>query len=97
MSHYVAIIEDAGPETAIGVWFPDLPGCFSAGDSIEDALRNAEEALAVYAEAITEEGRHLPPPRSIAVLRNDPEIASDLRAYMVALVAMPVSATHAAE
>ena len=24
MAHYVAIIEDAGPDHAIGVWFPDL-------------------------------------------------------------------------
>jgi predicted RNase H-like HicB family nuclease len=47
MTHYVAIVEDAGAEKAIGVWFPDLPGCFSAGDDIDDALRNAQEALAL--------------------------------------------------
>src|SRR5688572_20682782 len=45
MPHYVAIVEDAGPEKAVGIWFPDLPGCFSAGDDIDAALRNAEEAL----------------------------------------------------
>ena len=44
MPHYVAVVEDAGPEKAIGVWFPDLPGCFSAGDDVDEALRNAEEA-----------------------------------------------------
>jgi predicted RNase H-like HicB family nuclease len=43
MTHYAAIVEDAGPETAVGVWFPDLPGCFSAGDDVDAALRNAEE------------------------------------------------------
>ena len=41
MAHYIAIIEDAGPDHAVGVWFPDLPGCTSAGDDIDDALRNA--------------------------------------------------------
>lgn len=46
MPHYVAIVEDAGPEKAVGIWFPDLPGCFSAGDDIDQALRNAQEALA---------------------------------------------------
>jgi predicted RNase H-like HicB family nuclease len=45
MAHYVAIIEDAGPDHAIGVWFPDLPGCTSGGDDIDEALRNAPEAL----------------------------------------------------
>jgi len=97
MPHYVGIVEDAGPETAIGIWFPDLPGCFSAGDSVEEALRNAEEALALYAESLAEEGRSLPAPRSISALRNDPAVAPDLREYMVALVAMPKSAVHAAE
>ncbi len=47
MHHYVAIIEDAGPGKAVGVWFPDLPGCFSVGDDIDEALRNAKEALAL--------------------------------------------------
>jgi predicted RNase H-like HicB family nuclease len=44
MAHYITIIEDAGPDHAIGVWFPDLPGCTSAGDDIDEALRNAPEA-----------------------------------------------------
>jgi len=51
MTHYVAIVEDAGAEKAISIWFPDLPGCFSAGEDVDDALRNAHEALALYAEA----------------------------------------------
>lgn len=46
MTAYVAILEDAGPSTTAGVWFPDLPGCFSAGDDIDEALRNAGEAIA---------------------------------------------------
>jgi predicted RNase H-like HicB family nuclease len=45
MTHYIAIIEDAGPDHAVGVWFPDLPGCTSGGDDIDEALRNAPEAL----------------------------------------------------
>jgi len=97
MPHYIAIVEDAGPDTAIGIWFPDLPGCFSAGDSIDDALRNAEEALALYAESVHEEGRTLPPPRTLSELRNDPEAAEDIRNYMVALVALPAGVAHAAE
>ncbi len=96
MAHYVAIIEDAGPDHAIGVWFPDLPGCTSAGDDIDEALRNAPEALGLYAESLQEAGETLPRPRTLTELKADPEIASDLRNYMVALVELPAHA-HAAE
>ncbi|HEV3160862.1 MAG TPA: type II toxin-antitoxin system HicB family antitoxin [Xanthobacteraceae bacterium] len=97
MNHYVAIVEDAGAEKAIGVWFPDLPGCFSAGDDIDDALRNAHEALALYAEAEAREGRALPKPRTISALKSDPAVIPDLRDYMVALVALDEKTFHAAE
>jgi len=97
MPHYIAIVEDAGPDKAIGIWFPDLPGCFSAGDDVDAALRNAEEALALYAEAETIEGRSLPPPRTLSALRSDPKAASDLTDHMVALVALHPLAADAAE
>jgi predicted RNase H-like HicB family nuclease len=90
MPHYVAIVEDAGPEKAVGIWFPDLPGCFSAGDDVDEALRNAEEALALYAQAEAREGRPLPVPRTLSALKDDPAAASDLRDHMVALVALNV-------
>jgi predicted RNase H-like HicB family nuclease len=97
MTHYVAIVEDAGPDKAIGVWFPDLPGCFSAGDNVDQALRNAEEALALYADALAKEGRPLPAPRSVSTLRDDPDVQSDLRDHVVAFVALHAGAVHAAE
>jgi predicted RNase H-like HicB family nuclease len=97
MLHYVAIVEDAGPDKAIGIWFPDLPGCFSAGDDVDEALHNAEEALALYAEAEAKDGRAVPRPRTLSELRSDPAAASDLRDHMVALVPLNVTATHAAE
>jgi len=60
MAHYIAIIEDAGPDHAAGVWFPDLPGCTSAGGDIDEALRNAPEALELYAESFEADGKPLP-------------------------------------
>ena len=97
MSHYIAIVEDAGLERAVGIWFPDLPGCFSAGDDVDQALRNAQEALVLYAEAEAKEGRVLPKPRTLSVLRNDPTAASDLCDHMVALVPFDLTDAHAAE
>ncbi len=97
MPHYVAVVEDPGTEKAVGVWFPDLPGCFSAGDDIDEALRNAREALALYAESQAREGRELPVPRSVFALKNDPGVVADLREHALALIALPGAATHAAE
>ena len=97
MPSYVAIIEDAGPDTAIGVWFPDLPGCFSAGDTLDDALRNAPQAIALYAEALEEVGKSLPRPRSLQALRNDPDFATDIQDNMVAVVARQEPFSSAAE
>jgi predicted RNase H-like HicB family nuclease len=97
MPHYVAIVEDAGPDKAIGIWFPDLPGCFSAGDHVDEALLNAEEALVLYAEAAAKEGRSLPRPRPLSELRDDPAAAADLKDHMVALVALRAATAQAAE
>jgi predicted RNase H-like HicB family nuclease len=95
MPHYIAIIEDAGPSAAVGVWFPDLPGCFSAGDDLDEALRNAPDAIALYAESLAKEQKPLPRPRKLAALRGDPALADDLRDHIVALVTMPQSADAA--
>ncbi len=86
MTHYVAIIEDAGPDNAIGVWFPDLPGCFSGGDTLEEAIRNAADAIGLYAEALAREARTLPAPRALSVLKRDAEFTADIRGNMIALI-----------
>ncbi len=96
MPHYVAIVEDAGPDKAIGLWFPDLPGCFSAGDTVDEAMLNAGEALSLYAESLAKEGRSLPAARPVSDLRDDPAVAADMHDHVVALIAYDERA-HAAE
>jgi predicted RNase H-like HicB family nuclease len=85
VTHYVAIVEEEEGK-AVGVWFPDLPGCFSAGDTLEEAMLNAREAVALYAEALREDGRTMPRARTLTELKADPEAAGDLETYMVALI-----------
>ncbi|CAN5438212.1 hypothetical protein BH20ACT15_BH20ACT15_14790 [soil metagenome] len=41
------------------VYAPDLPGLHTQGEDIEDASRNAEEALALYVEGIRDDGGSL--------------------------------------
>lgn len=52
MQYFYAIVhKDA--DSAFGVEFPDLPGCFSAADLIEDVMPNACEALELWFEDAT--------------------------------------------
>jgi predicted RNase H-like HicB family nuclease len=90
MTHYVAIIEDAGPDHAIGVWFPDLPGCFSAGDTLDEALSNAPKAVALWLEAL--DGREIPRARTPSELKADPEVAAEMAKYAIALIPAPAMA-----
>ena len=39
---------------------PSLPGCFSQGDTREDALRNIREAIELYLEDCREAGDPIP-------------------------------------
>lgn len=41
------------------VYAPDLPGLHTQGETLDEAVANAEEALALYVEGLQEEGRPL--------------------------------------
>jgi antitoxin HicB len=45
---------------------PDLPGCMSDGETPQEALENAYDAITCWMEAATEMGRQIPPPRQMA-------------------------------
>lgn len=49
MRHYHAVVHK-DEDSAFGVQFPDLPGCFSAADEIDDVIPNAIEALSLWFE-----------------------------------------------
>lgn len=88
MAQYVAIIEDTDPD-AVSLWFPDLPGCISGGDDIDEAMENAPEALAFYAQELAADGRQLPPPRTLDELKAAPDVAGDLGNHTVVLIEWP--------
>jgi predicted RNase H-like HicB family nuclease len=46
--------------SAYGVIVPDLPGCYSAGDTIEDAIHNAHEAIECHIEGLLLDNESLP-------------------------------------
>ncbi|MGX7708273.1 type II toxin-antitoxin system HicB family antitoxin [Methylobacterium sp. Gmos1] len=88
MTAYIGILEKE-PGTLWGLWFPDLPGCIAAGESADDTLAQGAEALAQWAALAREDGLTLPAPRSIEVLRSDPDVAAALASGHVAVAVRP--------
>jgi predicted RNase H-like HicB family nuclease len=72
-TQYVAVIEKE-PDSAFGVWFPDVEGCFSAGDTLEEAVANAAAALRQHTEAIESAGRHLAAARHVDDVLHDKDV-----------------------
>ncbi|HVM97790.1 MAG TPA: type II toxin-antitoxin system HicB family antitoxin [Candidatus Acidoferrales bacterium] len=72
---YPIAIEPGTDHTAWGVAVPDLPGCFSAGDTFDEALDNAHKAVEAWIDAVIEDGGAIPPPGPIEAHYSDPEFA----------------------
>jgi len=72
---YPIAIEAGTEATALGVIVPDLPGCFSAGDSLDEALAGAEEAAAAWVDAALDAGNAIPQPSSLDSIRHRVEFA----------------------
>jgi len=58
-------IEPGDKKHAFGVVVPDLPGCFSAGDTLEEALVNAREAVATWLESQLDNGETVPVAKTV--------------------------------
>ena len=58
-----------------GVTVPDLPGCFSAGDTLDEALDSVREAIDLQLEGLAEDGAELPKLRPIATHQTNVEYA----------------------
>jgi predicted RNase H-like HicB family nuclease len=85
MAGYIALVhKDEG--TSYGVSFPDVPGCISAGDTFEQAVANAAQALAGHLAVMKADGDPIPPPRSFEQLRRDPLFVDDSADAIVTMV-----------
>jgi predicted RNase H-like HicB family nuclease len=65
-------IEPRTDRSEYGVVIPDLPGCFSAGDTLEEAIADAGLA---WIDAALDAGEPVPPPSSLEAIRAKPEYA----------------------
>ena len=72
--HYPIVI-DKDPDSDYGVTVPDLPGCFTVGDTIADVLKQAVEAIECHLEGMLLDGDPIPEPKDIAFHETNPEYA----------------------
>jgi predicted RNase H-like HicB family nuclease len=82
---YIAFIHK-DPDSVYGVSFPDMPGCISAGDTIDEAVRNAVEALSGHVRMLEADGDPIPAPRDFDAIMSDPELAEDRDGAMTTIV-----------
>ena len=77
MRYFPAIIEKSSD--GYGVFFPDLPGCTSAGATMQEAALNAEEALQAHINLSVEHGDAIPEPSTLGQIAVDPDVVEAAR------------------
>jgi predicted RNase H-like HicB family nuclease len=75
--YFPAIVEKASD--GYGVFFPDLPGCTSAGATLQEAALNAEEALQAHIELSLEHGETIPEPSTLDQIVVDADVREAAR------------------
>jgi len=84
---YPIAIEPGDAKHAYGVIVPDLPGCFSAGDTLDEAIDNAKEAIELWLETVIDDGGAVPGPGQIDQHQANPEF----KGYIWAVVAVDLA------
>lgn len=82
---YIAFIHK-DPDSIYGVSFPDMPGCISAGETMDEAVRSAVEALSGHVRMLEADGDPVPQPRDFDAIMNDPGLAEDREGAMTTVV-----------
>ncbi len=67
---YIALLRKE-TDTDYGVDFPDLPGCITAGSTLDEAKEIAAEAIAFHIEGLIEDGEGIPAPSSLEEIMAD--------------------------
>ena len=74
-------------DSGYGVTVPDLPGCFSAGDTLGEAIESAREAIACHIEGLLMDGEPIPARASL----ESHQTSGDFRGGVWAIVAVEIS------
>lgn len=60
---YGIVVEKAGDNYS--AYVPDLPGCASTGNTVDETRRNIREAISFHLEGLREDGVPIPSPTSL--------------------------------
>lgn len=71
MNFPVGIHKDPGSDYGVSV--PDLPGCISAGSTVDEALLMIREAIELHLWGMVEDGQNIPEPSTLESLVSNPE------------------------
>ena len=82
---YAAFIHKE-PDSCYGVSFPDFPGCISAGDTLDDSIANAAEALQGHVALMESDGESIPAPTPVESIMSDPQWAEERVDAVIAAV-----------
>ena len=61
MADYVVVVEKAD-DGSYSAYVPDLPGCVTTGDTLEETRELIEEAVRLHVESLRNHGERVPPP-----------------------------------
>lgn len=75
--HYPVVIHK-DTESDYGVTVPDLPGCFSAGETLDEALQEAMEAIECHLEGLLADGEPIPTPKPVELHQSNPDDAGGI-------------------
>lgn len=57
---YAVVIEKS--QDNYSAYVPDLPGCITTGETVQETLRNIREAITGHLDALVETGQNIPDP-----------------------------------
>jgi predicted RNase H-like HicB family nuclease len=82
---YIAFVHK-DPESDYGILIPDVPGCYSAGSTLDEAIENAVEALSGHVRMLEADGETVNPPRSADDIMRDPALAEERENAIISAV-----------
>ena len=84
---YIAFVHK-DEDSCFGVSFPDFPGCISAGDTLDEAVANAAEALQGHVQMMEADGDEVPAARALETIMRDDDLAAEREGAVI--VALPL-------
>ena len=70
------------PDSDYGVTVPDVPGCYSAGSTVDEALQSAKEAVECHLEGLLRDGENIPQPSAIEQHQGNADFVGGTWAYV---------------